>query len=68
VVTCLGSEVQNDGPGDAAATPTSLASLKSRISSAFLVLAYQGCPGKEAVEYRLIGLGAGIWLGYGPCM
>jgi len=66
VVICLGSEVQNDGSGDAAATPTSLASLKSRIGSAFLVLAYQSCPGKEAVKYRLIGLRAGSWLGYGP--
>jgi len=39
------------GPADATATPSSLASLKSRIVSFFLVLAYQGCCGKDAVFF-----------------
>jgi len=30
--------------------PSSLASLKSRMVFAFLVLAYAGCPGKEAIK------------------
>jgi len=37
------------GPTDATATPSSLASLKSMIGLTFLVPAYPGSPGKEAV-------------------
>jgi len=38
------------GPADATATPSSLASLKSRIGFAFLVPDNPGCPGEEAVK------------------
>ena len=46
------SEVQRFtyGPADATATSSSLTSLKSRIGLTFLVPAYPGCPGKEAVK------------------
>ena len=40
------------GPVDATATPWSLASLKhTQIGSAFLVPAYPGCPGKDAIKW-----------------
>jgi len=39
------------GPADATATPSSLASLKSRLGTTFLVPAYPGCPGKEVVKW-----------------
>jgi len=38
------------GPADASVNPLSLASLKSRMGSAFLVLAHPGCPGKKALK------------------
>ena len=39
-----------NGPADVAVTPSSLASLKSGMAFTFLVSAYPGCPGKEAVK------------------
>ena len=39
------------GPGDATAT---LAPVKSRLVFTFLVPAYPGCPGKEAVKWLLL--------------
>jgi len=42
------------GPADATATASSLASLKSRIVFAFMVLVYPGCPGKGAVERMFV--------------
>jgi len=50
------SKVQTFAYGQADATaiptpPSSLASFKSRLVFAFLVLAYPGCPGKEAVKW-----------------
>jgi len=36
------------GSADATATPSSLASLKPIMAFTFLMLAYPGCPGKEA--------------------
>ena len=42
------------GPADATATPLSLASLKSRMLFTFLVLAYPGCPGEEAVKWVVV--------------
>jgi len=41
------------GPADATATPSSLGSLKSKMFYR-LVLAYPGCPGKEAVKRVLV--------------
>jgi len=42
------------GPADATATPLSLASLKSRMLFTFLVPAYPGCPGEEAVKWVVV--------------
>jgi len=39
------------GPVNATATPSSLASLKSKTGSAFLVQAYPGRPGKQAIKW-----------------
>ena len=47
MVVCLeqGANDLHYGPADATATPSSLASAKSR-----MVPAYPGCPGKKAVK------------------
>ena len=41
------------GPSDATVTPSSLASLKSRMAFTFLVPSYRGCPGKRPLNGRL---------------
>ena len=51
MVICL-EQGANDlqGPSDSTANISSLASLKSTMVVTFLVLAYQGCSGKEAIK------------------
>ena len=49
------------GPADATATPSSLASLKSFVLT-FLVPAYPGCPGKEAVKWVSCSRREPLWI------
>jgi len=48
------SDLNVYGPAAATATPSSLASLKIQNGLTFLVPAYPGCPGKEAVEWVFV--------------
>jgi len=44
------------GPADHTVTPSSLASLKSTMGFTFLVMAYPGCHGKEAIKWLFVRL------------
>jgi len=52
-LTCLerGAYDLHYGPADATATRSSLGFIKMQIGLTFLVLAYPGCPGKEAFKW-----------------